>query len=403
MERSKTTRAIVAALALTIALASCGSPEKSPPPDPPPADEVQSQIDSAFLAEPIMDTTTFRITDSLIRLRNDTFPRPSGRVFNLMIIGIDSRLGNRTKHADANHLVRFFLESGDIEIISIPRDTYADAGFDDTTTFNKLTNVRAVKGRREYLDAVSEITGIEPIDHYVEFGFSQAIGLLELLGYKQNASQTLRVLRARKTYRTGDFQRAYNQGRFIRRVFLSNIQRMDDIVGDLALRAALMLVESNIDYDKCQSILSDIRAGGFDDDPARIWVRLEPPIIMRLHAMSFDAENIDSMHARIETRVSELGLDSVRITPQTYEYRLDEMLASAEADTMDSPRTVIRILKRPYEQRAWLQVTDSLRRAMYRDRIGGMLIDAYLKTGKSTSANRVRDYMDREAALIEGI
>ena len=269
--------------------------------------------------------------------------------------------------------------------------------------FNKLTNARAALGRREYLKVVSEITGVEPIDHYVEFGFSQAIGLLELLGYKQNATQTLRVLRARKTYRTGDFQRAYNQGRFIRRVFLKNIKRLDDIVGDLALRAALMLVETNVDYDRCQKILADLRTSGFDDDPSRIWVRLEPPVIMRMHSISFSPRNIDTIHARIEERVSQLGLDSVQITELTYEHRLDELLASAEVDTSDSPRKVIRRLKRPYEQRAWLQVTDSARRVMYRNRIGGLLIDAYKKTGKERSAERVRDYIKREAELIECI
>ena len=359
-------------------------------------------IDTASTLHPEeqIDTLTFEVNDSLIRLRADTFPKPGGQVVNVMITGTDSRLGVNVNHADANHLVRFFVDSGYVEIISIPRDTYADAGFDDTTGFNKLTNVRANKGRTEYLAAVSEITGVEPIHHWVEFGFSQAIGLLELMGYKSNATSTLRVLRARHTYRAGDFQRSYNQGRFIRRVLLTNIRRTNDMVGDLALRAALMLVDSDITYDEAKSLVSRLQEAGFNDDPTRIWVRLEPPVVMRVQTMSFAPGEIDSINDRIEQRVADLGMDSVRITPATFENRLDELLASAVADSADHPKRVVRKLKRPFEQRAWLQVTDEDRRRMYRRRMSALLANAYDKVGWKNSAKRVRTYLENEEALI---
>ncbi len=350
--------------------------------------------------EASLDTITFEVNDSLIRLRADTFPKPGGAVVNIMITGTDSRVGDNVNHADANHLVRFFTDSGYIEIISIPRDTYADAGFDDTTGFNKLTNVRANKGRREYLEAVSEITGVEPIHHWVEFGFSQAIGLLELMGYKENATSTLRVLRARHTYRAGDFQRSYNQGRFIRRALLTNMRRTDDMVGDLALRAALMLADTDMSYDDVTDLLVKMRASPFNDDPARIWVRLEPPVVMRVSTMTFAPGEIDSINDQIDQRVSRLGLDSVKITPSTVERRLDELLASAVADSADHPKRVIRKLKRPYEQHAWLQVTDPDRRRMFRRRISALLANAYDKVGWSNSARQVRERLKEEEALI---
>lgn len=46
--------------------------------------------------------------DSSVILDPDLFPKPSGRIVNVMIIGIDSRLGEKTARADANHLIRFF-------------------------------------------------------------------------------------------------------------------------------------------------------------------------------------------------------------------------------------------------------------------------------------------------------
>ena len=194
MGRGKTTKPLILLLVL-VSLIACERQEPQPVPEPEPLSAVDSA--SSMMDEEPLDSFIFEVNDSLIRLRSDTFPKPSGAVVNIMVTGTDSRLGDNVNHADANHLVRFFTDSGYVEIISIPRDTYADAGFDDTTGFNKLTNVRANKGRTAYLQAVSEITGVQPIHHYVEFGFSQAIGLLELMGYKNNATGTLRVLRAR--------------------------------------------------------------------------------------------------------------------------------------------------------------------------------------------------------------
>jgi len=346
-----------------------------------------------------LDTTTFAITDSTIRLKNDQFPKPHGRVVNLMITGVDSRLGDHTMHADANHVVRFFLDSGCIEIISIPRDTYADAGFDDTTGFNRLTNVRANRGREEYHNAVKEITGVGRIDYWMEFGFSQAIGLLELLGYRDNASSTLRVLRSRQAFATGDFQRSYNQGQFMRQAMLKNIKHTQTVLGDLALRASLMLVETNLTYDACSRMMEDMTANGFSDDPSRIWVRLEPAIVSRIQALNFDSSNISTLDRQIESRIHKLGLDSVKVTSETYENRLTNLINKAAADSAKSPGSVIRYLKRPFEQRAWLQIMDRTRRIAYRDRLCNMLENAYVRTKKTASAERVREYVKMEDAV----
>ena len=397
MGRGKTTQPLILLLVL-VSIIACERHEPQPVPEPEPLSAVDSA--SSMMDEEPLDSFLFEVNDSLIRLRADTVPKPGGAVVNIMVTGTDSRLGDNVSHADANHLVRFFTDSGYVEIISIPRDTYADAGFDDTTGFNKLTNVRANKGRTAYLQAVSEITGVQPIHHYVEFGFSQAIGLLELMGYKNNATGTLRVLRARHTYRAGDFQRSYNQGRFIRRVLLTNMRRTDDMVGDLALRAALMLVDTDLTYDRTSELLRKMKSSGFNDDPARIWVRMEPPVVMRVQTLSFSPGEIDSLNARIDQKVSHLGLDSVSVTTDTYEHRLDELLASAQQDSAAHPKRVIRKLKRPFEQRAWLQVTDVDRRRMYRRRLSTLLANAYDKVGWGNSAKSVRDYLKTEEALI---
>ena len=351
MERGKTKRSVifaVVAAALCLFISCTPKPEQVPQ-EISKADSLKADSIAEKKIVEGLDTQTFAITDSTIRLKNDQFPKPKGRVINLMITGVDSRLNDPTTHADANHLVRFFLDSGCIEIISIPRDTYSDAGFDDTTGYNRITNVRANRGREAYLTAVQEITGVDHIDYWMEFGFSQAIGLLELMGYRDNASSTLRVLRSRQAFPTGDFQRSYNQGQFIRQAMLKNVKHTQSVLGDLAMRAALMLVETSLTYDACSEILETMTKNGFGEDPTRIWVRLEPAMVSRIQALNFDSSNIEVLDKQIEARIHRLGLDSVRITTESFENRLSNLIQKAAADSARSPGSVIRYLKRPFE------------------------------------------------------
>ncbi|MBU3741648.1 MAG: hypothetical protein FGM24_05110 [Candidatus Kapabacteria bacterium] len=343
-----------------------------------------------------IDTTAFSVTDSTVQLKSGPFPAPGGRVVNVMVTGVDARLGSNTLHADANHLIRFFLDSGCVEIISIPRDTEADAGFADSTGLNRLTNVRANRSRESYHKAVAEIAGVAKIDHWVEFGFSQAIGLLELLGYRDNATSTLRVLRSRQAYASGDFQRSYNQGQFIRQVMLRHFQNTDGIVGDIAIRAALVLVETDLTYDRVTSILDALRSHGFGTSADRAWVRLKPSVIAKFKVYDFNNENVNQINTMISNKISKLGLDSVPITTETYERRLNRIIEGAAADSAKSPQRVIGKLRRPYEQRAWLQVPDRSLRKQHRDRLTGLLMSAYQRTKNQPAADRIKQYLELE-------
>lgn len=342
-----------------------------------------------------IDTTVFHVTDSTVSLRSGGHPQPSGRVISIAVTGLDSRLGDPMGHADANHIMRFFIDSGCVEIISIPRDTYFDAGFEDSTGLNKLTNVRANRGRAAYHKALMEIASIPKLDYWVEFGFSQAIGLLELIGYKSNASSTLRVLRSRQAYAAGDFQRVYNQGHFIRQVLLRVFDKTDDFVGELAIRASLILCETNLTYDACESLFTGLRSGGFTiDEPGRIWVQLRPSMVARLKVYSFDSVNVGEIDKQISHKIRTLGLDSIPINQNTYEKRLANLIDRAASDSAKQSGSVIRLLRRPFEQRAWLQITNLEKRRMYRDRMCGLLRAAYTRTKNTGAISRIDEYLE---------
>lgn len=385
------------------------APACSPKADDTPVDQSQGGDSASVVRDgdsvPLkhtIDTTTFVVTDSTVTLRDQSHPRPSGRVVNIVITGLDSRLGDPMGHADANHVMRLFLDSGMVEIISIPRDTEADAGFDDTTGFNRLTNVRANRGRTAYHRAVEEITGIGRVDHYVEFGFSQAIGLLEIIGYRDNATSTLRVLRSRQAYRSGDFQRSYNQGQFIRQIVRKYFDKTEGLVGDLAMRAALALVDTDLTYDRLSSLIEALRVGGFDSAERRSWVRLKPAVIARFTVYDFDTKNVSAINQEIDQRIKRLGVDTMSGGASTYERKLASLIDRAATDSAKAPADVIRTLRRSYEQRAWLQVADRSKRRQYRDRLCGLLIASYERTRQAKQATAIRTWLEFDNQVFTG-
>lgn len=350
-----------------------------------------------------IDTSSFTVTDSTIQIKSDTYPKPSGRVVNLLITGIDARLGEHSGRADANHVIRFYLDSGCVEVISIPRGTMADAGYPDTSQYNMIANVRTARGQESYFKEIAKIAGIPKVDYWVEFGFSQAIGLLELMGYKDNASSTLRVLRSRKAYATGDFQRSYNQGQFIRQAILRTFDKTDDILGQLAMRAALVLVETNLTYDATQYLLSELRSHGFSSATAnRAWVRMKPEMISRFQVFDFDSVSVNHLDAQIAKRVDHTIPDSVAKRSADYERRLGNIIDRAAADSAKAPRKVITTLSRPFKQRSWLQIQDKRKRLAMRNRICGLLISSYNRTNQPAAALTVQQYLDIENKASAG-
>jgi hypothetical protein len=315
---------------------------------------------------------------------------------NVLITGIDSRLGQKSARADANHIVRFFLDSGCIEIISIPRGTFAMIRKGDTSGGNIIANVRSIFGQERYIREITKIAKVKSIDYYIEFGFSQAMGIIELLGYKDNAASTLRVLRSRKAFTTGDHQRSYNQGQFIRQAILKVFDQTDDLVGKVGIRAALALANTNLSYDATQYLLDELRKHGFSSmGYERIWVRMKPNYLSQMKHLNFDSANVEQLESGIEKKVKGM-LEGDRKTPEGYAKRLQSLVKKASVDSAKNPARVINALAFPFQQKAWMQVKDKQERVQLRNRICTLLIDAFNRTNKPIDAKTVQEYLQLE-------
>lgn len=333
------------------------------------------------------------------------YSRYAGKRINIAITGVDSRLGDRYKHADANHVLSILLDSGKIEIISVPRDTPVDAGFPDSTGQNKLTVARASLGKNSYLRELAKITQVDKIHYSVEFGFSQAMGIIDWLGYKDKSS-TLQVLRSRTGLGGDDYQRCYNQAQFIRQNIIKNFGRLSGMLSSVLVPSLLMIVDTDLSSSNAFSIIDQLKKNGFGnlDD---ITVQVKPRMYTKFKVYDFTSEEtMENLKTKIENfnkyRKKQLGDSTSNVDIQNRVVnRLYNLIQNNTKDTLKNPTKVIQNLSVVFEQKAWLQVKDSTKRVNFRDKITELLIVSHTKKNNIDAANKIKNYLEMEKKLYE--
>jgi hypothetical protein len=334
--------------------------------------------------------------DSTLRAELQTLSRTppiGGRLIHVLIIGIDSRLSVRDARADALHLVTINPDSAVVEIMSIPRDTYCDLGYPDTTTFNIIANAKT-SDNGLLMHKVEQVTKRGPVKYYVEVGFSQAMGILEMLGYRDPVS-TLKFLRTRRTLAGGDIQRAHNQALFMRQNLIDRFPLLTGVSGDLLISAGLNFVTTNLTRDFVLGLTYNLKQRGFPDHrPDAVRLRMLPGNNIRLKEMTADSVTVHRTLERIERRLGNHQSDDVDVTAY-----LRRVLAGAVRDSA-RPGKIIYRLRRLHEQHAWLQIQDAKTRDHIRDSLCTMLENAYMAVGKPDEAVNVANAREAEEYLL---
>ena len=328
---------------------------------------------------------------------------PKAKRINIAVIGVDARMGTLSKRADANHIISIVPDSGYIEIVSIPRDTPADAGMKDSSQ-NKLTIVHATKGIKGYLREAGKIAKVGPVHYWVQLGFSQAIGLIELLGHKDSKS-TLQVLRSRKGLGGDDYQRCFNQGQYIRQMILRHFNKADGLMGELLIRGGLALMKSNLSAEGIKGLVYDLNKVGFPKDASSIEVRVRPETGIRYKVYNFgDSSSIKKLKNKIERFNAFMAKKDTSYAKKSIDPggKLHKVLQHLAADTAEKPKKVLEQLYPYFEQHAWLQVRDTEERASIKKRLGEYMIHCFYKIGKPTNAQWVQYVLDMETAMFTG-
>ena len=325
----------------------------------------------------------------------------SARRINIAVIGVDARMGTLSKRADANHIISIVPDSGYIEIVSIPRDTPADAGMRDSSQ-NKLTIVHATRGIKAYLSEAGKIAKVGPVNYWIQLGFSQAMGLIELLGHRDSKS-TLQVLRSRKGLGGDDYQRCFNQGQYIRQMILRHFHKADGIMGELLIRGGLTLMKSNLSTEGIKGLVYDLNKAGFPKDAASIAVKVRPETGIRFKVYNFsDSTSVKKLKNKIERFNAFMAKKDTSYAKKTIDPagRLTRVLNNLTADTAEKPKKVLEQLYPYFEQHAWLQVRNESERDSIRNRIGALMMHSFYKIGKPDNARWVQYVIDTEKAMF---
>ncbi len=308
--------------------------------------------------------------------------RSRTRTFRLLLIGIDSRLGRIDARADALHVVAVDLDQASVRITAIPRGTRVRLGYQNEAS-NIISNVRSARGRSALMQAASEIAGCGPIAYYVEVGFSQAMGVLELLGYANPAGE-LALLRRREGLQYGDRERSYEQALFLRKTLLRSFNLLTGVTGELILSAGLLLVETNLTKEICQGLIYSLQEKGFP--------RSEKDVAVELHS---------PFERQVERRVGEgeeAGGEADRGASPLAARKLRALLARCGQG--DPEGKTLRVMERVFDQRGWLQIPDMRERELLRDSLAALLMRACVRTGNPEKIRMMQERLRGEDSLF---
>lgn len=369
----------------------------------------QEELDTAFLKSIFeLDTTSVLKGDSLLISGEDNRAGSTRDEYagynriNIAVIGVDGRMGSPRGHADANHIISIIPNAGKIQIISIPRDTYVDCGYDDSTNLNKLTVYYMGAGREAYLDKVAEISGLGSIKYYVEFGFSQALGMLRLFGY--NSTETLQVLRSRKSFAIGDYQRVYNQAQFVRQLILKHFELINGSLKPVFINGILALVKTNMNYDIISNIFQKIEEKQIYKNPDNITIKIKPGVQTKYKVFDFSNPDIIA-DLKSKLKLEDIAKqDTTGFSPKNFQAyltgKLDKLIYDSAKDTLKNPRLAINKLKPYYEQKIWLQINNDEESLEYSRKVSEIMWNSYLKIKDTINARRIQNSFLAEQELF---
>jgi hypothetical protein len=361
-----------------------------------PEDSTQSDLEklsqerrSRLPMRPLLEDSTLKA-----QLKNiSSMPPIRGRLINVLVIGIDSRLSARSARGDALHLVTVNPDSAVVEIMSIPRDTYVDLGYPDTTRFNIIANAK-LPGNGHLMRKVTELAKRGPVNYYIEVGFSQAMGILEILGYREPV-KTLQFLRTRRTLPGGDIQRAHNQALFMRQNLIDKFPLLTGGTGDLIISSGLNFLTTNLTRDFCLGLVFNLEKKGFPNHrPDAVRLRMLPGNNIRLRQMVADTSTVNATLDRVRRMHGDGDDPNIDVTAYLRRVNLRAMKDSAR------PGQIVYRLRRLHEQHAWLQIQDANVRLGVRDTLSGLLEFALRKLGNTAEAEEVRKSREAEDLLI---
>lgn len=297
----------------------------------------------------------------------DEDPFGKDGVARVLLIGLDSRIGNSAGHCDAIQLFEIDREHQIVSITAVPRGTYSPLppGKGVTSTDYYVSNACGLAGLEYGVDQIERILG-RKAEHLVIVGFSETLGILRYLNLP--TTETLQWLRHRHGYAIGEPQRARNHSNFLKELL---VRYTADISSrfDTALQYILYkIVDTDLSFATSQKIVSALSEMQLGEYPERVQLFMRPAYAVQ--DIAYDPESVGeyvrSVVDPIQNRLS--VQDYSGVDTQT----VQEALLTIIEEKKDEPAFVVWA----FDSHVWLQIENE----QIRDQTQFDILVAYLAT-----------------------
>ncbi len=266
----------------------------------------------------------------------------------ILFLGLDGRKGDQKPRCDAIHLITFSPPEDKIIITSVPRGIHVDLE-NVATPSAYLGNSCHIKGIDFAVAEITRITNITP-DHTILVNFSQALGVLRLLGMP--TTPTLQFLRDRQSYYWGDNQRSHNQALFIKDVIINHTHQVASLPLIVKQLAFKMVDTDNLDFETGMLILNWVVKNDFPQSPDKIELVIKPQPTYKINDVHFEQSNFATESAWQNDQKFQAYQQDLEKYLKNLADQGEKYLASGQKES------ALKLLNTPFSQQFWLQIED---------------------------------------------
>lgn len=295
---------------------------------------------------------------------------------HILLLGMDSRIGDSRPRCDAIHVISLFPDLGTVRITSVPRGTSIDLSTPEKVSLY-VSNACHTLGIEQTIPYIEKIAGIRT-DKIVKVGFSQTIGILRAL--KLPANDTLQFLRNRR-FGIGDYQRSHNQALFLKDMIVTRLDQFLLIPKPL-LYVLFKTLDTDLDFETALTYLQSVKEAGGYKNQSGVELVVKPGQTAKtreIHADIYKNANVSQKDQEyISFQENLLASTSAILNRARYLYHLG------------NAQQVLKTIETVYNQKIWLQIDDAhLRNQMYYEFVS---LFAQVIPDKKKAASEILDF-----------
>ncbi len=273
---------------------------------------------------------------------------------SILLLGLDSRAGQKSGHCDAIQLFNIDRAADTVSITAVPRGTYSSlppGGPPRPTSSYYVSNACGISGLEYGINQIQKILG-QKADYIVVVGFSETLGILRK--FKLPTMDTLQWLRHRKGYSIGEPQRAHNHSTFLKHLMVkytpTDVSKMDTVFHYLLYK----IVETDLSFPQVRDLIAELSQMEFVAHPERITLSMRPRYPVQ--DIAYDPEHLEEqLHSVLDPIKHLLSPEDFKeITEQTAEDRIVGIIERKKADTL--------FVDWAFKNDLWLQIDNDEKR-----------------------------------------